>query len=210
MRLEPPARRSSRIDLASSLCAKERRALAFFPDEFEKFLLSPEASLLRGDLDSWAAWRKVSRAEGEYLALAEKLFINHGEVRSLLDYRLKRSANFSGLKVLPAFPRVNDLHIHTDDIGSGFRILHGHSTWVLAERIGSNFDVSQNVTIGVDRSGKPTIGDNVIVRTGAVITGGVTIGNNVVIGPNAFVSVDVPDDTVVLPAPIVMKPRRRR
>jgi serine O-acetyltransferase len=183
--------------------------LSFFPVEFSNFLSSADAERFRGDLESWAAWRKIERVKGEYLALAEKLFINHGEIRSLLDYRLRRSANFAGLKILPSFPRVNDLHIHTNEIGPGFRILHGHSTWVLAERIGKNFDVSQNVTIGIDRSGKPTIGDDVTVRTGAVITGGIKIGNNVVIGPNAFVSIDVPDNMVVLPAPIVMKPRRR-
>lgn len=46
--------------------------------------------------------------------------------------------------------------------------------------------------------GRPEIGDNVYIGTGAVVLGGVKIGNNVKIGANAIVIDDVPDNAVVV------------
>lgn len=55
-----------------------------------------------------------------------------------------------------------------------------------------------NVTIDMIGEGRPTIGDNVYIGTGAVILGGITIGNNVRIEANATVVDDVPDNAVVV------------
>lgn len=54
------------------------------------------------------------------------------------------------------------------------------------------------VTIGVERTGVPVIGDNVTIGAGAIILGGVRIGNNVNIGAGAIVVDDVPDNTTVV------------
>lgn len=94
-------------------------------------------------------------------------------------------------------------------IGSGFFIDHGMGV-VIGEtaEIGNNVTLYQNVTLGgtkaFDKNGKnlqkrhPTVGNNVIIGSGAQVLGPITIGDNVKIGANAVVVKDVkPDCTVV-------------
>lgn len=54
--------------------------------------------------------------------------------------------------------------------------------------------------------GSPTVGNNVVVQTNAVIVGKINIGNDVLIAPNAFVNFDLPDGSIVIgnPAKIIM------
>ena len=88
----------------------------------------------------------------------------------------------------------------------GAKIVHGFSSVLSAQSIGSNFEFYQNVTIGWGREGNPTIGDNVSVYAGAVVAGKIRIGNNVKISANSFVRVDVPDNTLVYGNPAQFKP----
>ena len=73
-------------------------------------------------------------------------------------------------------------------IGKGFFIDHGMGT-VIGEtaEIGRNVTVYQGVTLGGTGKEKgkrhPTIGDNVVVATGAKILGSFTVGNDSKIGP---------------------------
>ena len=97
------------------------------------------------------------------------------------------------------------LHIMTDDIGKGFMVTHGDSTFVNAEKIGERCRVNQNVTIGVIGSKKPTIGNNVRVATGAIVLGGITIGDNVVIAAGAVIVKNVPDNCMVAGNPAYIK-----
>lgn len=80
----------------------------------------------------------------------------------------------------------------------GLYIAHGTSTQIYANRIGRNLWMHHNVTIGMIGEGRPEIGDNVYIGTGAVILGGIKIGNNVRIGANAIVIEDVPDNAVIV------------
>ena len=43
----------------------------------------------------------------------------------------------------------------------------------------------------------PTVGDNVVIASGAKVLGGVTIGTNAIVGANAVVVRDVLPDAVV-------------
>ena len=95
-------------------------------------------------------------------------------------------------------------------MGGGIAIYHGHGTIIDAHRIGKNFSVYQGVTIGRNRHdhediSNPIIGDNVTVFTNAVVAGGIHIGNNVKIGAGAVVMKDVPDNSVVIGNPCVIK-----
>ena len=76
-------------------------------------------------------------------------------------------------------------------------------------KIGKNVSLSQGVTIGADvrgeRTGCPEIGDEVFIGANAVLVGKIKIGSNVVIAPNSFVDVDVPDNSVVLGNPCLIK-----
>lgn len=68
------------------------------------------------------------------------------------------------------------------------------------------------VTIGQANRGKlkgaPTIGDQVWIGTGAVVVGNITIGSNVLIAPNSFVNMDVPDYSLVIGNPAVIRPHQ--
>lgn len=68
--------------------------------------------------------------------------------------------------------------------------------------IGNNCVIYHNVTLGsvVNTKSKrhPTIGNNVMIGTGAVILGNITIGDNVKIGANATILKDVPSNTTIV------------
>ena len=77
-------------------------------------------------------------------------------------------------------------------------------------KIGKNVTIYQNVTIGrkdIDIAKYPSIGDNVVIYSGAKILGNIVIGNNSVIGANSVVLNDVPENSVVagIPAKIINK-----
>ena len=82
-------------------------------------------------------------------------------------------------------------------VGGGVFVQHGWTCVVDAETVGENLWVNQNVTIGHQGKGHPTIGDNVRIGSGAVLLGDIKIGNNVNIGANAIVVEDVPDNCTV-------------
>ena len=94
-------------------------------------------------------------------------------------------------------------------IGHGFMIDHGMGV-VIGETtiIGNNVTLYHDVTLGgrklYDDNGKklekrhPTIGNNVVVGSGAQVLGPITIGNNVKIGSNAIVIHDIPADCTVV------------
>lgn len=83
------------------------------------------------------------------------------------------------------------LYIECPDIGGGFYIQHGFSTYIAAQKIGKNFSINQQITIGHrGTDGCPLIGDNVMVTCGAKVLGNIEIGDNTRIGANAVVLKD--------------------
>ena len=63
------------------------------------------------------------------------------------------------------------------------RILeHSYATYLNAESIGDDFYCLQMVTLGNGKGGRPTIGNDVKIYTGATVFGGIHIGNHVTIG----------------------------
>ncbi len=95
-------------------------------------------------------------------------------------------------------------------IGSGFYIGH-FGTIVIngSTKIGKNCNIAHGVTIGRSNRGKfkgsPEIGNHVWIGTGSVLVGKISIGNNVLIAPNAYVNVDVPDNSIVIGNPAQIK-----
>lgn len=70
--------------------------------------------------------------------------------------------------------------------------------------IGDDCTIFQGVTIGSIRGpkgGVPTIGNNVVISSGAKIIGKVYIGNNVMIGAGAVVVNDLPNNSVAVGVP---------
>ncbi len=92
-------------------------------------------------------------------------------------------------------------------IGKGFFIDHGMGT-VIGEtaETGKNCTLFHNVTLGGTGKDKdkrhPTIGDNVLIGTGAILLGPINIGNNVKIGADTLIiNRDVPDNCTVVGTP---------
>ena len=91
-------------------------------------------------------------------------------------------------------------------IGKGFFIDHGMGV-VIGETavVGDNVTIYQGVTLGGTGKEKgkrhPTIGNNVVIGSGAKVLGSFTIGDNVQIGANAVVIREVPPNSFVVGVP---------
>lgn len=103
--------------------------------------------------------------------------------------------------------RKTGIEIHPGAIiGKNFFIDHGTGV-VIGETaiIGDNVTIFHNVTLGGTGSetGKrhPTIGNNVLIGTGASILGNIKIGNNCKIGAGAVVLKDIPDNVTAVGVP---------
>lgn len=80
-------------------------------------------------------------------------------------------------------------------------------------KLGDNCRIRNGVVIGlsrVDEPCAPVLGNNVDVGAGAKLLGNIRIGNNVCIGANAVVLQDVPDDSIAVGVPAVIKRRQVR
>jgi serine acetyltransferase len=73
-----------------------------------------------------------------------------------------------------------------------------YGIFISPTKIGANCTVQTGVVLAY---GVRSIGDNVLIGSGAKIVGPITIGNNVVIAPNSLVLASVPDDTTVAGVP---------
>ena len=92
------------------------------------------------------------------------------------------------------------------NIGKGFYLAHFGRVIIHPKSIiGHNVNVSTGVVIGTQfrgkRKGAPHIGNYVWIGANAVIVGNIRIGNNVLIAPGAYVNFDVPDGSIVIGNP---------
>lgn len=98
------------------------------------------------------------------------------------------------------------------DVGPNFVIDHFGGVVISGyARFGANCRLRTGVVVGlksISDPGAATFGDNVDIGTGAVILGRITIGNNVLIGANAVVTRDVPDNSIAVGVPAVIRPRQ--
>ena len=83
-------------------------------------------------------------------------------------------------------------------IGRGLFLPHTQGTVIGAWAIGENATIFQGVTLGArevdfsyQESSRPSVGDNVIIGSGAKVLGGLTLGSDSRVGANAVVLVDV-------------------
>ncbi|MFX0069673.1 MAG: serine O-acetyltransferase [Candidatus Hermodarchaeota archaeon] len=128
---------------------------------------------------------------------------------------IHRVAHFFWKLGMPFIPRyLSDLsreltaiEIHPGaKIGSDFFIDHGAGV-VIGETaiIGNNVTLYSGVVLGGTKTEPvkrhPTLGNNIVVGTGAKILGPIKIGDNVKIGANSVVIKDVPPNSVVIGVP---------
>lgn len=108
--------------------------------------------------------------------------------------------------------RKYGLEIFSTDIGDGLYLGHAHNINVHPQAvIGKNVNLNKGCTIGREnrgkRNGAPILGNDVWVGSNAMVVGAIHVGNDVLIAPNAYVNFDVPDHSVVIGNPAVIKHR---
>jgi serine O-acetyltransferase len=127
------------------------------------------------------------------------------EFRSILYHRLAADGGAWALLAIVLrrlWPGQLALEISCDEVGPGLYVSHGFATIVVAQRLGADCLISQQVTIGYsDKGGPPTIGARVRVGAGAIVLGPVDVGDDAVIGAGAVVVDDVPAGKVVAGVP---------
>jgi serine O-acetyltransferase len=133
-------------------------------------------------------------------------------IKAVLLYRIAHFFWKLGMPFIPKYisdisRQLTAIEIHPGaEIGSDFFIDHGAGVV-----IGETAEIGNNVTIyaGVVLGGTslepikrhPTVGDNVVIGTGAKLLGPIKIGHNVRIGANSVVVNDVPPNSVVVGVP---------
>lgn len=125
--------------------------------------------------------------------IAHKLYLKkHYFLARLISQRARRK---TGIEIHPGAV-----------IGKGFFIDHGAGV-IIGETtvIGDNVTVYQGVTLGGTGKEKgkrhPTIGNNVMISTGAKVLGSFTIGDNSKIGAGSVVLSEVPPGSTVVGVP---------
>ena len=93
-------------------------------------------------------------------------------------------------------------------IGRNFFIDHGFTVIGETAEIGDNVTIYQNVTLGgtnpsdgVPGKRHPTIGDDVVIGSGAQVLGPITIGKGAKIGANSVVTKDVAEGATMVGIP---------
>jgi len=141
-----------------------------------------------------------------------EVLICYPGLHAILLHRIAHFFYRIGLRLLPRIVSqiarmITGIEIHPGaTIGRRFFIDHGMGV-VVGETaiIGDDVILYQGVTLGGTgkERGKrhPTIGNRVVVGTGAKVLGNITLGNNVKVGAGSVVVHSVPDDSTVVGIP---------
>lgn len=132
----------------------------------------------------------------------------HAIVLHRLAHTLHRNKLILIARLISQFGRfITGIEIHPGaTIGNGVFIDHGTGV-VIGEtaEVGDNVTIYQGVTLGGTgkERGKrhPTVGNNVVVGTGAKVLGPIIIGENAKIGAGSVVLNNVPPHTTVVGVP---------
>lgn len=147
-----------------------------------------------------------------------EVFLLYPSVKAVLYYRIAHKFYNAGMffvaRAISQFARLlTGIEIHPGaKIGKGLFIDHGYGV-VIGEtaEIGDNVTMYHGVTLGGTGKHKgkrhPTVGNNVVIGTGAKVLGPINIGDDAKIGANAVVLTDVPSGStaVGIPARIILK-----
>jgi serine O-acetyltransferase len=141
-----------------------------------------------------------------------EILLTYGGVQALLSHRVAHALHEASVPVLPrllanATRVTTGVEIHpAARVGDSLFIDHGAGV-VIGEtaEIGKNVTLYQGVTLGGTgfQRGKrhPTVGDDVVVGSGAKLLGPIEVGSRAKIGANSVVIHDVPANSTVVGNP---------
>jgi serine O-acetyltransferase len=199
-----------------------RRAQVVVKELLEKI---PEIrSLLSGDIE--AAYN------GDPAAVStEEVILSYPCVLAITTYRIAHELYIRGV---PLISRIMSEYIHSQTgidihpgakIGKNFFIDHGTGV-VIGEtaEIGDNVKIYQGVTLGAlsfpkdekghiirGRKRHPTVGNNVVIYSGATLLGAdAIVGDDVVIGGNVWITSPVASGTRITIAPPELKYKKKK
>jgi serine O-acetyltransferase len=113
-------------------------------------------------------------------------------ISSVFKYRLERTGIFFS---------------YLANIGGGLRLPHPYGITIgEGVNIGRNVTIYQIVTLGVKKSGYPTIGDGVVIYAHSIVIGPIKIGDESIVGANTLVLDSVPTNSIVLGNPQKVAP----
>lgn len=187
-------------------------------DKLYRYILSLDEVESKYILQDLPRWVEITNAPKD--AAFVELWVKRQEFRTLIKYRVKMAEKqMVGCRVSMVDIRkivgnssslyVSNLFISCNYIGAGFYIEHGFSTIIFAKRIGKNFWVNQNVTIGTGSIGNPIIQDNVRVGANSVIIGGITVQDDVTIGAGTTLNFEVEAGSTVVSQKARVLPRSK-
>lgn len=143
---------------------------------------------------------------------AIEVMVTYSGFHAIIIHRITHALLKAKIPLLPRLISqigrgITGIEIHPGaQIGKGLFIDHGMGV-VIGETtiIGDNVTLFQGVTLGGTgkERGKrhPTLGNNVVIGTGAKILGNIKIGDNVMVGANAVVIRNVPPNSTVVGVP---------
>jgi len=141
-----------------------------------------------------------------------EVLLTYAGLHALIFYRISNLLFKLGVPFLPRMISqigrfFTGIEIHPGaTIGENLFIDHGMGV-VVGETavIGDNVTIYQGVTLGGTGKEKgkrhPSVGNNVVIGTGAKVLGNITIGDNAYIGANAVVIKDVPANSTIVGVP---------
>lgn len=154
------------------------------------------------EITNWHGWLKLNillmiHPGSPYLFMVSLRYVEYYQKRTgggkilcfIYTYRMRKLQNLTGIDMWPGVAE------------KGVKVNHGKCVVSKDARIGRDSIILSDVTIGgaggTHMPGAATIGERVLIGTGAKIIGRINICNDVVIGANAVVIKDITEPCTV-------------
>lgn len=164
------------------------------------------------ELYDWINYEsKQYGCDGPFQALRNAFPITESDILRKHQVILRKTEFYvnTGIKILGVLYKIRlyrmqnkyALHIPINTCGRGLKIKHVGPILINGRAtVGEDcaFHINSALVAAGRREGVPTLGNGVVVGTGAVLVGGVHIADNVAIGANAVVNKDVLEENIAV------------